>query len=115
MLVSKKQEQLVQEAEIKMAIFITEHNIPFNVMYHFTKLLPRLCPDLPTALRFKSKRTKTKCIVTNACAPYFHDVLKAKLKAGYFSLIIDETTDVSTTKELAIVCRYYDHQKQKGH
>ena len=41
-LLVKKQEQLVQEAEIKMAIFIIKHNIPFKVMDYFTELLPQL-------------------------------------------------------------------------
>ena len=37
----------------------------------------------------------------------------SQLKSSYFSLIIDETTDVSITKELAVVCRYYDNNKHK--
>ena len=60
-------------------------------------------PDSPAAVRFRSKRTKTKeCIF----------MLKVKLQAGYFSIIIDETTNISATKELAVVCRYYNKEKQ---
>lgn len=76
-----------------MAMFIVEHHA-FSIMNHF--------PVSHTAVHFTSKRTKTKCIIKNACAPHFHDELKAKLKAGYFSVIIDETTDISETKELFV-------------
>ena len=96
-----------------MAVFVAEHNLSFNIMDHFSDLLPKLCPDSPTALHFKSKRTKTKCIIKNACAPYFHNLLIEQTKNTYFSLIIDEITDVSTTKELALVCRLYNKEKKR--
>lgn len=112
MLVSRESEKLVHNAEIKMAMFLSEHNLSFRIMDHFSELAPKLFPDSPTALRFKSKRTKTRNIITNACAPHFHDSLKARLQDRYFSIIIDETTDISTSKELAIVCRYYDARKK---
>ena len=49
-------------------------------------------------------------IVTNALAPQFHQKLVSELQKGPFSLIIDETTDVSTCKEVALVTRQYDSQ-----
>ena len=70
-----------------MAAFVSEHNLSFNIMDHFSDLLPNLCLDLPTALQ---KRRKTKCIIKNACAPYFHDLLKEQMKNSSFSLIIDQ-------------------------
>lgn len=48
--------------------------------------------------------------MTNAMAPYFHKRLVDNLKKGHFSLIIDETTDISTKKELALVTRQYDEE-----
>ena len=111
--VNTKKEQLVQDAEIWMAVFVAEHNLPFNMMEHFSDLLPKLCPDSPTALHFRSKRTKTQCIINNACAPYFHQLVKEEMANSYFSFIIDETTDVSATKELAIVCRLYSKEQKK--
>ena len=93
----------VRDAEIRMAAFISEHNLSFNIMDHFSELLPKLCPDSKIAAQFKSKRTKTKCIVRNALAPCIHEELVEKWKTKHFSVIIDETTDVSTAKELAVV------------
>ena len=108
--VSREKEQLVQNAEIsRMAAFFAEHNLSFHVMDHFSNLVQKLFPDSPTVLHF---RTKTKCIIQNACALYFHNVLTEQLRQSFFSLIIDETTDVSTTKELALVCKLYYREKK---
>ena len=43
-------------------------------------------------------------------ASYFHSKLVHYLKNGHFSLIIDETTDISTKKELALVTRQYNKE-----
>lgn len=103
----------VVDAEIKMAAFLCEHNLPFRIMDHFSDLLPELCPDSKIAHKFKCKQTKATCIVTNVLAPYFHDDLVLKLKALHFSVIIDETTDVSTRKELAVAVRFYEEERVK--
>ena len=87
---------------MQLASFVSEHNLSFHVTDHFSDLLPKLCPDSKVAAHFKSKCTKTKNIIKNALSPYFYE--------GHFSVIIDETTDVSTCKELAIVTRYYDKE-----
>ena len=100
----------VKEAELRLAAFLCEHNISFNVMDHLSELLPQIFPDSKIATSIKCKRTKSKCIVTNALAPQFHQKLVSELQKGPFSLIIDETTDVSTCKELALVTRQYDSQ-----
>ena len=54
-----------------------------------------------------------KCIVRNALASYFHKKLVEKLKHSFFSIIIDETTDVSTCKQLAIMTRTYHDEAKK--
>ena len=113
MFVGRQKDRLVKDAEIKMAMFFAEHNLSFSVMDHFSDLLPKICPDSPTALNFKCKRTKTKCIIKNACAAHFHQNVREDLATTPFSLIINETTDVSTTKELALVCRFYKKEQKK--
>ena len=41
------------DAELRMAAFITEHDLPFHLMDHFSDLLPVLCPDSQIAMHFK--------------------------------------------------------------
>ena len=82
-------------------------------MDHFSDLLSKLCPDSKIAIDVRCKRTKTKCIITNALSPHFHNKLVCSFKKSSFSLIIDETTDVSTKKELALVTRQYSQELRK--
>ena len=72
MLVDRSMEGSVRDAEMHIAGFINEHNLSFNIMDHFSDLLPKLCTDSKIASHFKSKCTKTKCIVQNALAHHFH-------------------------------------------
>ncbi len=69
-----------------------------------------LCPDLKIAANFKSKCTKTKQIIKNALSPHFHEEHVQSLRSTHLSVIIDETTDISTCKEMATVTRFYDKQ-----
>ena len=62
MLIGKSQEG-ISNAELQIAGFLCEHNLSFNIMDHFSDLLPKLCPDSKIAAQFQSKRTKTSSIV----------------------------------------------------
>ena len=110
MLVDAKSQEGIRNAELRMAGFLCEHNLSFNIMDHFSDLLPELCPDSKIAAQFQSKRTKTSSIVKNTLSPYFHEQHVDCLQKRHFSVIIDETTDVSSCKELAIVTRHYDKE-----
>ena len=71
-----------------MACFISEHNLSFNIMVHFSDLLPKLCPDLEIVAHFKCKRTKAKSIVKNALSAHFHEEHVQCLQNTCFSVII---------------------------
>lgn len=57
--------------------------------------------------RTKVHRTKCKYIVKNIVAQCFKEDLKAELQGRKFSVMVDESTDISTTKLMAIALRYY--------
>lgn len=97
----------VKRAEIKVAAFIVEHNLPFRVMDHLSGLVSTSFPDSKIAQDFSSKRTKTRSIIKNVMAKRFRDQLEEVLKDVKFSVIIDETTDIAAKKQLAIVVRLY--------
>ena len=82
-------------------------------MDHLSDFLPKICPDSKIAASVKCKHTKTKCIITNALAPHLHQELICRLKEAPFPIIIDETTDISTKKQLALVTRQYDTTSKK--
>ena len=53
----------VLTAEVKFAQFVAEHNLPFSVADHFTKLAKQLFPDSDIAGKFKSGCRKITMIV----------------------------------------------------
>ena len=45
-------------SETLFSNFVAEHNLPFSLADHFTKLLPKLCADSQIAAQFACSRTK---------------------------------------------------------
>lgn len=103
--------EAVARAEIKLACFIAEHNLSFNTANHMVELHKIIYPDSAIARAVKLKRTRCtdvvktlgRCVTTE---------LAEKLRRYKFSIIIDESTDVSTTKSLAVVVKFYDDDKK---
>ena len=63
--------------------------------------------DLEIADQFQSKHTKSRAIVKHVLADHFRAQLYDNLKKTFFSIIMDETTDISSEKLLAIVVRFF--------
>lgn len=53
------------------------------------------------------KRKKATQLVVEVLAPCFQMEIFHDLKSNYFSLIIDEMTDICTEKSLIIIVRYW--------
>lgn len=61
----------------------------------------------------KSGRTKTTGLIRNVIAPAGEEALVNTLKKQHFSITIDEATDRTTTKFLAIIVKYYCKERGK--
>lgn len=105
----KTVDERVKEGELKLVMFLAEHNLPFSLMDHLPQMIASVCPDSKIAHRMKNnfKRKKATQLTTAVLGPSSKEELVKDLKENYFSLIIDETTDISTSKCLAIITRYY--------
>ncbi|XP_072381987.1 uncharacterized protein [Diabrotica undecimpunctata] len=93
-----------RKAEIRLCAFLVEHNLPFTIMDHLPDLLKTINPDVIKEL--KCARTKSQNIVEKIMGKYSFEILCEDLRRKKFSLIIDESTDLSTTKHLCLVVRY---------
>lgn len=89
-----------------MAAFLVEHHLPFQAMDHLSDLITDIFPDSEIAGQFQSKHTKSRAIVKHILANHFWAQLYDNLKNTFFS-IINETTDISSEKLLAIVVRFF--------
>lgn len=95
-----------KEAELRIAMFVTEHNISFNTTDHLVQLLKSISPEVIPKL--SCNRTKATAIVKNVLSATGFENLVTKIKNQQFSMIINESTDKSATKHLAVVVRLLD-------
>lgn len=100
-------------AEIKICGFLAEHNISFLTVDHLDRVLKDCFPDSIIAKNVSLKRTKATAITTNVIGKYEKENMIATLKKIKFSILVDESTDISTSKNLCIVVKYYDEINNK--
>lgn len=111
--VSSKFEKEVAAAELKLCAFVAEHNLPVAIMDHLPGLIANAAPDSKIASAVKCARTKTTSVFRHVLAANYLKDLVLHLQKNKFSLVIDESTDLSTIKHLVLVARYYDVNIQK--
>ncbi|KAJ8954327.1 hypothetical protein NQ314_007131 [Rhamnusium bicolor] len=80
-------------------------------MDHLPQIIASACPDSKIASKLKIKRKKATQLIKILIGPSNKDELILDLKENYFSIILDETTDISTSKCLAVIARYYKNNK----
>lgn len=56
-----------------------------------------------------------KCtnVINNVIGPYFYEILVKDIGDGYYSLLIDESTDITVNKMLGIAIRYYSVEQKR--
>ena len=99
--------------EIKLCSFITEKNLPISIVEDLVPLLRNLFPSDPALREVKLGKQKATNVIRQVLG--FHAMKEgvSKLQNNKFSLIIDETTDKSTTSQLAILAVYFNEQTFK--
>ncbi|XP_068221565.1 uncharacterized protein [Palaemon carinicauda] len=101
-------------ATILFACFITENNLPFTTADNLVDLMKRMFPDSAIAQSLFMKRTKCTCTdVIKTMGRTVTNSQAKKLRSSKFSVIRDESTDVSTTKSCAVIVRFCDSSVQK--
>ena len=67
-----------------------------------------------TPLLLPTSKCRTKCteMINGVLAPYFLKKLVADVGDQRFSLLLDGSTDVSVSKYLGVVIRYFSNTKQ---
>lgn len=98
--------------ELKLCMYLAEHNVPFLHLEHLPQLIKSICPDSLIAKEIKCSRTKGASIIREVLGAYSLQEISNILREQKFSLIIDETTDNTTKKSLALVVRYFYNERQ---
>lgn len=99
-------------AELKLAAYIACHSAVRGVD-HLGELVKELFPCQATA-DIRLHRTKCGLLIKNVIAPTLIREMIADMGAGQrYSLLVDETTDVSCAKDLCICIRYFSLKNAK--
>lgn len=98
-------------AELKLAVFVALH-CPVKTIDHLGELLKVIGKD-SFLKNLRLHRTKCSKLISNVVAPVqLADLIKDVGNSPY-ALIIDESTDVSTTKFMGLCIRYFSQTTQK--
>jgi len=100
----------VKDAELLLSSYVAAHDMPFAGMDHLTPVLARCFPDSKIAQALSLKRTKTKCVIKNVIGVHEKENLTKKLQFTKFSILMDESTDISSVKTACIMVRFYDEE-----
>ena len=102
----------VAKAECMLSGFFAEHHVPHTQADHLIDVIKRAFPDSETAKKCTVKKTKMSYLVHGGLAHYEEKTIVEICRNQPFSIMIDESTDASTTQVLAIVVRYFNTTKQ---
>lgn len=95
----------VASAEIRQALFIAEHNLSIKLADHLSQLYFSMFPDSEIAKRIACARTKTTAIIQAVTGRFQEENISKVLKNQKFSLMVDEVTDDTVKKHLAMIIR----------
>lgn len=96
----------VKSAEIKLSTFFANHNVPFQTVDSLVPLLKEIFHDSNIAKNIQLHRKKCTNIVKHIIAPLeIEDTVKI-IQKHPFSVLVDESTDISTHKFLCVLVRF---------
>ncbi|XP_070382970.1 zinc finger protein 862-like [Dermacentor albipictus] len=92
--------------ELRIALYTAVHT-SINAVDELGEILHSEFND------FDLHRTKCTAIITNVLFPYFTENMDKQLNGSSYSLMVDESTDVSTTKQLCMVVRFLSLEENR--
>ena len=95
-------------ADISIAVFVAMHS-SVRAVDHLTEVLKKHCPGTPLS-KLHLKRTKCSSIILNVLEPVFMSELISEIGDKPYSILVDESTDVSSDKYMAYCIRYFNDE-----
>lgn len=100
-----------QMFEFKLVKFIADNNCSMSLGDEFVDFLKVNVPDSQIIKDIKFYRKKTSLLLNEVIKPTIKENLEQKLSNRFFSLIIDEVSDKTKTKYLALMIQYWDFEQ----
>lgn len=109
----------VKKAELKICAAVVEHNISFKFMDHLSDVITSSFSDSVISKRFSCKRTKAMALTNNVSSARMKEKMISDIAGSSedvskikFSIIVDESTDISVKSNLAIVIKYHSETNE---
>ncbi|CAI6358544.1 unnamed protein product [Macrosiphum euphorbiae] len=99
------QEPKIKNNDIKISAFFAEHNLAFHLIDHLTPLLKEIFPDSKIFSKLELHRTKCTSIINKIIAPIETSDITDIISKNPFSVLVDESTDISSQKFLCLILR----------
>lgn len=92
---------------------LATNNLPFSLMDILIPLAKDIFTDSEIVSKLAVRRTKASHCIKNALGNNLANIVFDALKVpgAFFSIIMDETTDCSTIKQLAFTVIYFNVEK----
>ncbi|XP_066582012.1 protein FAM200A-like [Prorops nasuta] len=98
----------VKAAELKVAAFFAEHQIPFKNSRELLLLFQEIGKEPDVLQSMTLGKTKIRNIITKVLCPYETERVSEDLKRHRFSVFVDETTDSTNEKKMTLITRHVD-------
>lgn len=106
-------EKAARKIELKICSFLSEHYLSISLCEPLLMLLKSMFPDQTALKRVSLGKQRTSNIIRQVFGNHLVSDLCAVLRERMFAVIVDETTDRSTTKQMTIICQYYENCHMK--
>lgn len=93
-------------AEGSIALFVSAHCAIMSCD-HLGEMCKNRFKDSVAASQIKLHRTKCSAVIKNVLGPHFTSDLRSDIGDSMYSILVDESTDISVTKLLAIAIIYH--------
>lgn len=93
-------------AKLRLAAHVAAHS-SLSTADHLAPLMASTFPESKVASGVTLGRTKCTALVSKVLGPTFREMLLEDIGEQPYSLIVDESTDISCEKELGVVVRYF--------
>jgi len=101
--------QKVKETEVKLALTTACH-MPIHAIDHLSEVLVDTGGVLSD---LRLHRTKCTALIKSVLSPWMKNTIKVDMRGKKYSLLVDETTDISVEKICAICARYFSEMESK--
>ncbi|KZS16462.1 Cc8L18.2-like protein [Daphnia magna] len=98
---------------MSLLAMIAEKQLPISLVDTLVPLLRKLHPKDERLKKVQLGRSKASTIISGGFGSGLKNTLVEKLKERWFSVIIDETTDVTVDSQLAVMVQYWDPAESK--